>query len=229
METIGFIGVYDKTDMLLNLAKILTAMGNRVLIIDSTVNQKAKYIVPYINPTTTYVTNFEEIDVAVGFENLEKIKMYLGIDELAYDILLVDADTEGKVESFKLAEAKKNFFVTAFDVYSIKKGLEILVELKEPLNLIKILFSKGILQEEDEYLNYISLQYKVRWSEYKIYFPIENGDLTVLMENQRAQKIKFKRLSVQYKEGLILIVQQILENASESSIRKIIKTIEKGV
>ena len=65
MKKIGFIGAYDKTDMILNVAKIMTTMGHKVLLIDSTLDQKAKYIVPVINPTTSYVTNFEDIDVAV--------------------------------------------------------------------------------------------------------------------------------------------------------------------
>ena len=43
------------------------------------------------------------------------------------------------------------------------------------------------------------------------------------------EKIKLKRLSAQYKEGLVSIVSQILDNQSESAIRKAIKTIEKGV
>ena len=230
METIGFIGVYDKTDLLLNVSKILTTMGKKVLMVDSTVNQKAKYVVPFINPTTSYVTNFEDIDVAVGFRNVEQIKQYLGITEaLPYDIMLVDADTTEKIEEFELKNAKKNFFVTAFDVYSLKKGLEILAGMKDSMDLIKVLFSKELLSEEEEYLNFLSLGMKIVWSEYKVYFPLENGDLTVLMENQRVEKIKMKRLSAQYKEGLIAIVSQIEEDQSESAIRKAIKTIEKGV
>ena len=71
MKVIGFIGAYDKTDMMLNVAKIITTLGKRVLMIDSTLNQKARYVVPVINPTTSYITNFEDIDVAVGFENLK--------------------------------------------------------------------------------------------------------------------------------------------------------------
>ena len=54
MKKIGFIGAYDKTDLLLNLAKILTVMNNRVLIIDSSLMQKAKYVVPcllYTSPS----------------------------------------------------------------------------------------------------------------------------------------------------------------------------------
>ena len=42
METIGFIGAYDKTDLILNLSKKLTCMEKRILIIDTTINQKAK-------------------------------------------------------------------------------------------------------------------------------------------------------------------------------------------
>ena len=63
------------------------------------------------------------------------------------------------------------------------------------------------------------------WEEERIYFPIENGDLTVIAENQRLQKIKFKKLSVQYKESMDFIVQQILEQNNDSNIRKAIKTI----
>lgn len=229
METIGFIGAYDKTDLILNLSKILTMMGKKVLVIDSTINQKAKYVVPFINPTTSYITNFEEIDVAVGFDKIKKIKEYLGVEELTYDILLVDADTTQRIEEFNLMKAKKNFFVTAFDLYSLKRGLEILSGLSEPIELTKVLFSKEMLKEEDEYLDFLSLDCKVVWSEYKIFFPLENGDSSVLMENQRAQKIKFRRLSAQYKDGLIYIIQEMLDKVSENAIRKIVKTIEKGV
>ncbi len=230
METIGFIGVYDKTDLLLNISKILTVMGKRVLMIDSTVIQKAKYVVPFINPTISYVTDFEDIDVAVGFNNLNQIKQYLSVtEELPYDIVIVDADTVERIEEFQLENAKKNFFVTAFDVYSLKKGLEILASMKKPIDLIKVLFSREVLSEEEEYLNFLSQGMKMIWSEYKVYFPLENGDLTVLMENQRVEKIKFKKLSAQYKEGLIAISNVILGDKSESAIRKAIKTIEKGV
>ena len=91
MKKIGFIGAFDKTDMILNIAKILTTMNHRVLMVDSTIMQKAKYIVPAINPTLTYITDFEDIDVAVGFRDIEAIKGYLGLEneELPYDIILV--------------------------------------------------------------------------------------------------------------------------------------------
>ena len=164
MKKIGFIGAYDKTDMLLNIAKILTVMKNRVLIIDSTINQKARYVVPSMNPTKSYITSFEDIDVAIGFNNIEEIKQYEGIiGDLPYDILLVDCDTYERIEEFELTNAYKNYFVTSFDSFSLKKGIEILYNLKNKLNLTKILFAKEILKEDDDYLSFLSLGYKVNW------------------------------------------------------------------
>ena len=230
MKKIGFIGAYDKTDMILNIAKIMTTMGNRVLVIDSTLNQKAKYIVPVINPTTSYITNFEDIDVAVGFDNPEQIKQYLGIsgEETNYDICLIDVDSIDRIKKFNITKADKNFFVPASDLYSLKKGLEILSELKEPMSLTKILFAKEVLKEDDDYLNFLSLGYKVIWDEERIYFPIENGDWTAITENQRVAKIKFRKLSAQYKDSLTFIVLEAL-NASETSVRRAMKIIERGV
>lgn len=232
MKKIGFIGAYDKTDLLLNLAKILTVMDNRVLIIDSSLMQKAKYVVPVMNPTVTYITTFEDFDVAVGFNGLNQIKRYLGYSEsedLPYDIILIDSDTEESIENFELMSAEKNYFVTAFDLYSLKKGLEILTGLKEPMTLSKVLFSKDMTKEEDDYLNFLSLGYKVLWNDYRIYFILNDEDTNTLIENQRASKIRFRKLSSQYKDSLIYIVQEILKNTSESNIRKVVKTIERGV
>ena len=208
----------------------MTVMGKKVLVIDSTLLQKAKYIVPVINPTTSYITNFEDIDVAVGFEDTEQIKQYLGIsgEEMNYDVLLIDADSEERIEKFDLMKADKNFFVTSFDLYSLKKGLEVLSMLKKPMTLTKILFAKEVLKEDDDYLNFLSLGYKVIWDEERIYFPLENGDLSVLSENQRVAKIKFRKLSTQYKDSLAFIVLEAL-NDKESNVRRAIKIIESGV
>ena len=230
MKKIGFIGAYDKTDMIINLSKLLTAMGKNVLMIDSTLNQKARYVVPAINPTISYITSFEDIDVAVGFNSLLDIQRYIGTSgELPYDIVLIDADTIERIEKFELEKSEINYFVTSFDVYYLKKGLEILNNIKTPLNLTKILYSKDMLKEEDDYLNFLSLGYKIIWNEYRIYFPIENGDLSVIYENQRVAKIKFKKLSIQYKDGLAYMSEEILGDVSEMTIRRAIKLIEKGV
>lgn len=231
MKKIGFIGVYDKTDLIINVAKILTTTKKKVLIVDATMLQKSRYIVPVINPTKMYVTEYEDIDVAIGFSNFDDIKKYLGMpveQELDYDIVFVDTDNIQGYKQFNLQDAEKRYFVTSFDLYSLKKGLEALIGLENMTSLTKVYFSKDMLKEDDDYLNYLSKEYKVIWEEEKIYFPIENGDLSVIYENQRVAKVGFRKLSIQYKDGLAYIAEQILGNGSDGEIRRAIKAIEKG-
>lgn len=232
MKKIGFIGAYDKTDLIIYIAKILTTLGKKMLVVDSTIIGKARYVVPAINPTKTYITEFEEIDIAVGFSSMEEIRQYLGVsdgEELEYDIVLIDTDNMRGINNFGLHNSYKNYFVTSFGGYSLKKGLEALSGLQSVLNLTKVYFSKEMLKEEDDYLNFLSLGYKIVWEEQRVYFPIENGDLSAIYENQRVAKIKFKKLSVQYKDGLEYLAEEILGDSNGMQVRKAIKNIEKGV
>ena len=231
MKKIGFIGAYDKTDLIIYIAKILTTLGKKVLVVDTTITQKAKYVVPAIDPTVTYITEFEKIDIAIGMKDEENIKKYLGLNaeqNLDYDFIFVDTDNIEGFNKFNLQEAQKNYFVTSFDLYSLKKGLEVLSNLQSVTSLTKVLFSEEALKENDDYLNFLSLGYKIVWSGYNIYFPIENGDLSVIYENQRVAKIKFKKLSIQYKDSLSEMAEEILGDVNSSSVRRAVKTIENG-
>ncbi|MBR6033184.1 MAG: hypothetical protein IKP28_00270 [Clostridia bacterium] len=232
MKKIGFIGAFDKTDMLIQLAKILTEAGKKTIVVDSTTTQKAKYVVPVINPTRTYLTEFEGFDVAVGFQDFEGMKYYIGIendDELDYDIALIDVDDSEMFENFGLKEAYINYFVTSFDLFSLKRGLEVVSGFTSQMYLRKILFSREMSKEEDDYLNFISRNYPIEWEENKIYFPLEMGDQSAIIEGQRTSKVKFKNLSSQYKDGLLDVSAEILEDKSTGDIKRIIRSIEKGV
>lgn len=211
MEKVGFVGGYDKTDLIIYTARILTELGNKVIIIDTTQKQKTRYVVPAINPTVSYVTEFEKIDVAVGFKDFKSIKSYLGEndEEFSYDYALIDIDDMALLSQTALAITDKTYFVTAFDLYSLKKGVEILGNIKNPLRLTKIYFTKTFYNEEDEYLEFLALGKKVIWNDKIIYFPVENGDETAISENQRLGKIKFKNLSTDYKEGIVNLASDI--------------------
>lgn len=229
MEKVGFIGAYDKTDFIIYVAKMLTLAEKRVLIADTTMVQKARYVVPNINPTVSYITEYEEIDVAVGFYSLNAIIDYLAKNneqELGYDYILVDIDSYEAIANFGIDSTTKNYFVTSFDAYSIKRGLETILEIKEPLPLTKIIFSKEVLKTENDYLDYLALGYKVMWNEYKIYFPLEQGDQTAIINNQRVAKIKFGNLTSQYKDSLTFIAEDILKEVNSNKFKKMLKNLE---
>ncbi len=232
MRTVGFLGGYDKIDLILYVARILTIAKKKVILIDATINQKAKYVVPSISPTRTYITNFEGFDVAVGFKSMEEIKEYLGIGDkpLDYDIAILDIDTPEMFQSFDASRNYKNCFVTAFDLYSLKRGLEILSACTVPIQLTKVLFSKSMLKEENEYLDYLALGYKIKWDDIMINFPIELGNYSVTVENQIISRIKIKRLSSHYKGSLQFLIETVFnEDVSSKEASRAIKFLEKEV
>ena len=228
MKKIGFIGVYDKTDLVLGIAKILVEAQKKVLVIDATEIQKSRYVVPVINPTKSYITEFEGIDVAVGFETAENVKQYLAIDgeeKLDYDYMLIDTDNHKGIVGFNLVDSEKIYYVTSFDAYSLKKGIEVLSEVEVPLHMTRIFFSKEMLKEEEEYFEYLALGLKAVWNENKLYFLLENGDKSAITENQRVSRIKFKNLSNEYRENIVYLVNDIEKELDERKIRTIMKNL----
>ena len=239
MKRIGFIGAFDKANFIMYIAKILEILNYNVLVVDTSCLQKMKYIIPSVNPTKSYITNFENIDFAIGFNNWEDIEKYLGIkfdsndeetdnkktqdNKNTYDYILIDIDNPETLESFDAINMDKKYFVTSFDVYSLKKGLNIFCQAEKEFKLTKIMFSYEATKENEEYLNFVSLEYNVEWNEYAMYFQILGEDNKVFEENQRMEKIRFKRLSLGYKESLAYVIQDIDKNENIAKIRKAMK------
>ena len=82
-----------------------------------------------------------------------------------------------------------------------------------------------MLKEEEEYFDYLALGVKVIWNEEKIYFLLENGDQSAIIENQRLEKIKFRNLSNEYKENIAFLVNDIDNEIGEKKIRNMIKNL----
>lgn len=225
MKRIGFIGAYDKTNMLMYFSKILAESGLKVLIIDTTILQKSRYTIPAIAPSRCYITSHEGIDIAIGFETIEEIKHYEGVQELNYDYILIDVDRNDVLNELDLKSADLNFFVTGFDDYSLRRGLEIIGKGPEKITMTKVLFSKHMSREEEEYLNFLSFKYAVQWDKTKICFPFEAGDESVIIDNQRSARISFKELSMIYKDGLSQLVEIIAPEVRSGDIKKMFKNI----
>lgn len=228
MRKIGFIGSFDKTDLIMYTAKILDNLGYKVLMVDSTILQKTRFIVPSINPTRTYITSFENIDFAIGFKTIEELEESLGYkienQNGEYDYILFDIDGIQTFNSFDMLNSYKNYFVTSFDLYSLNKGIKIFQGLENKAKLTKILFSyENTTKDEEEYLDTISLEYDVEWSEYVLYFPITAEDNKVFQENQRLEKIRCKRLSNDYRESLACLFEDFDKEDNTIKVRKIIR------
>lgn len=229
MKKIGFIGATDKTDLIVYIAKVLEQLGKKVIVVDTTILQKSRYVVPTIDPTKSYITDFDNVDYAIGFESIHDVAGYLGIrqsddiDNLNYDYMLIDIDKEEMIENFAIEDAEINFFVTSFDIYSLKRGMEILKNLASSLQLSKILINYDMKKEDEEYLDYLSMDTKTIWNDFTIFVPCLDDNQILIEDNQRVYKARLKKLLPEYQESIIYIVQNIVGDISVNKLRKIIK------
>ena len=145
--------------------------------------------------------------------------------ELDYDIMLIDIDSPEMFNTFEMINAEKLYFITAFDNFSLRKGIEIIGKMIKEIEMTKILFERDFDETNNEYLNLLSLTSPIKWSNEIIYFPYDQGDLTAIIENQRASKIKFRNLSEQYRESLYIIAHEIIPETKSGVIKKIMKSL----
>lgn len=230
MKNVCFIGAFDKLDLILYISKIITNLGKKVLVVDATNQQKARYIVPTINPTKSYITSFEDIDIAIGFDSYEDIERYIGFNDgqkMKYDYALVNIDDNEIFNNFNNQDTLKNYFVTSFDSYFIKKGLETIKNIDKPIKITKLLFSREIDENDNYYLDYLALGYKIMWDENAFNFPYLTEDIEVMIENQKNFKIKIKGLSQQYKDNLEYLIVDIIPSVNIINLRRIMKNIER--
>ena len=231
MKRIAFIGGTDKTSMLIYIAKVLTIMGNKVLIMDTTVCQKARYVVPAMQSSKRYITSFENIDIAIGFETFYQIKAYNHLektDKLDYDFILVDIDSYRGYYYAHLKPTEPHFFVTSLDLYSIRRGLQVFKRFPETITLSRVLISKNMDNREIDYIDKMTSRYPVKWKSRNIFFPFSTEDMTAIYENQLTGRIQVKGLSKTYIDSINFMVEEIFgEDLNVGAVKKAIKVLAK--
>ena len=228
MKKTAFMGGYDKSDLILYIAKILTVSGKKILFLDTTLMQKTRYIVPTMTPAQKYVTTYDGIDIAIGFDNMQDLKEYFSIEEdFKYDYILADIDSPDAYVNFGFNQMDLHYLVTSFDVYSLQRGISVLKAFKVPTQVTKVLFTRDPESEEKEYIDFVSMSYKVRWNEDVLYFPFETSDLYAIYINQRFSKVRFDNLSTEYMDCLSFMTEQI-SGLSKGDIKKAIRIIERA-
>ena len=227
MKKVAFIGSYDKADMIIYIAKILTNMGSKVLVIDSTVMQKTRYIVPTMKALKQYITTFEKVDVAIGFENISQIKEYKKQtnEEFDYDYVLIDIDSYRGYVYYQIKPEDKKYFITSFDLYSLRRGLQVFKKIEEQIDVTKVLFTHDMDPKEEKYFEFISKGLKVKWNDIVLYFPFDFSDQNAIFINQRSGRIQLKGVSPQYVDGISFMVEEISGEKNQGKIKKAVKML----
>ena len=217
MEQIGFLGAYDKKDLLINVATVLTNAGKSVLIVDATSVQRMRYVVPNIstNQSFSYVSEYSKIDVALGFMTLNDIAQYLKRN--------LNSDNPQTMNSFGIQGMKKIFFVTSYEQYDMLKGAELLRFVQMPIEVVKVISTTNMNDAEDKLLNSKVSNSNIKWSNSRIEFSDLDVDRRAILKNQFSKQITFKSFSKDYKQWLEYLVNIIADSTIDTN--RIIKRI----
>ena len=226
MKQVGFIGAYDKKDLLINIGKALTLAGSRVLIIDATTTQRFRYVVPNVSqtPTPTYISEYNGIDVALGFMNYQGIMQYLGQRQMPYDIIIVDTDNIQTFASFGLIGYKDLYIATSYDAYDLNKMVEVLRYVPQPIQVTKVVMSADLSNGQETQLDRLLATTKVGLKREKVIITDKTEDRKAILQNQLVRNVSYKKLSENYKSNLEYLTSLIAEGiVNQAEIKRIIR------
>ena len=158
-----------------------------------------------------------------------------GEDFNDFDYVLIDTDREEMCEEYDIKNANNIFFLSTFDKYELSRGIELLKyicatkrreDTEAKVNVSKVLAYTQIKTADNKYIERMSDSIPVIWEGKDIILSYDEGDLSAYIQNQYSNKIEFKNLSVQTKDGIIEIVCRIT-GEEKDRVKKAVKNVER--
>ena len=231
-KIIGFIGYVDKSEFLINIAKVMHIMNKRVLVVDGTSEHRIKYTIPSFDVgSEESLTHFDGVDFAVGFKSIEEIKKYIcqktSIAE-DYDYVLIDIDNKESFEYFKDENISKFFFFIEHSTISLIKNVELMRYITqnystENIEFTKIVFRHYISRASQKYFETRIMDMNVKWLDSEFELVYNEQDKLADLESELSGYIDFSRHSKQYMALITDIASDILDRFMAGEIRKNIK------
>ena len=240
MKKLCFVGGMDKLDIIKYVATIIrgaTMEQKSCLIVDFTEIQKTRYLIPSIEITKPekgqkYITTEAKVDIAVGYNNYNELVQEGILDNMSdtgkkYDFVFFDVDNKEALASIPLDLEDKVFMMTTLDIYSLEKAVEAFAGYNSDREVNRVIFGKKVTAQSMNYISYLTKDLKIRYEEHIITFPYDNGDLTIIHENQRARRLNLKPFSNQFKTALSSLVEMV-DNTIIREVSRYMKILEKN-
>ena len=234
MQVIGLIGYVDKYDLVMNLARTINIMDKSVLVVDATLDRKLKYIVPSLdNIGRAYVTQYNNIDFAVGFGSMHDVENYMAeqsINIALYDFVLIDMDSARSYEFFRTRGLDKVYFFIDTSVLSVAKNREIIKAMKvysndedSKLEMSKILYRSYVSRAANDYFEQKIKDYDVTWKEPEYEIPLEEQDKLVDIDSQFSGVIDTRKHTKLYINTLADLTAEIIGDVNAKKVLTQIK------
>jgi len=210
---IGWVGI-EKYDIILYLAKLLTCLNKKVLLIDRSENEALSYCIPtpaMLNPKTSKIT-FRNID----FIKDRNVSDFVHDD---YDYILIDFGF--KTAHADIYKCSKIIIVTDKQQHNINKIKTLKFNTEDVLLILKVQGNRSeldILQESISDTLPIKDQIVIEFDE------IDKEKMITLQYNN---EIKIKRLSGQY-VNLLEQIMTIILNFDRKEFGQAYKQLKRG-
>ncbi len=213
MKKIVFMGMADKTHALLVLGRLLTALGHKVLLVDSTITQPIRGYLPHAYATSA-VQDFEGMDVAYGYltpEQLGRGLVQAGMTP-SYDVILVDTDHTEFVFHHDLSQFDKRVWCWDGRRLSLKKNEELMLRLglqdaESPVTFFEML-APAIPGHLAAWRVEMRLRH-IQWEETVFRFPLDERDAAADLNNQHHGRIDLRGLTGTYRYTLLTMLEQL--------------------
>lgn len=233
MQVIGLIGYVDKYDFVINLAKSINIMKKSVLVVDATLDRKLKYVIPALsNVGRAYITQYNDIDFAVGFDSMHDVENYLAEQSInigLYDYIVIDIDSPKSYEFFRTRGIDKSFFFIDTSILSLAKNKDIVKAIRiysqdpENLSLTKVVYKDVMSRAAEDYFSKQIEEYGIKWQEPEYMFPHDEMDRIVDIDSQYSGIIDVKKHTKLYVNTLAEFTSQILGEVTSKEVIKAIK------
>lgn len=233
MQVIGLVGYMDKYDFVINLARTINIMDKSVLVVDATLDQKLKYVVPALdNIGRSYVTQYNNIDFAVGFNSMHDIENYMieqGININLYDHILIDIDSPKGFELFRTRGIDKTYLFLDTTVLSISKNKELVKAMRvytqqgDNLELSRVWFKAYLSRASQEYFDKQIEEYNAKWIEPEYEIPEDEKDKIENIDSQLSGIIDIKKHSKMYITTIADMTAEIVEDVNSKMVLNKIK------
>jgi len=233
MKVIGLLGYSEKVDLITSLSKTIQIMGKTILVIDATADKKYKYVVPSLDIIEkSYVTQFDNVDYAVGFESMNDVENYMleqKINISLYDFIIIDIDNPRTYEFFRGRAFNFIYLVMDTSMLGYKKNLEIINSMKvysvneDETKVTKILYRGYMTRASEKYFEDKLNQIECKWDEREYEIVESEQDKMLYLDFQISGIIQMKKHSNAFIASVIDIVTNLIDGSNQNEIKKIIK------
>ncbi|MCX8075316.1 MAG: hypothetical protein N2749_07020 [Clostridia bacterium] len=233
MQIIGMIGYVDKYDFVINLAKTINMMGKTVLVVDATLDKKLKYIIPTLSiDEKCYITQYDNIDFAVGFDSIHDLESYTADQRLnisLYDYIILDIDNPKYYEFFRTRGIDKMYFFIDTSVISLNKNQEILKAMKvynttgQALQVTRVLYKSYLTRASEHYFEKKLAGIDVNWNNNNYVIPNEEQDKMANIDAQISGIVDIRKHTRIFIETIADMASEILGDTNSKEVMKKIK------